>query len=88
MDAGSLSAADSAKILDLVRKFDRIFGFLNVDAAKKADIPQEIIELAQKRVEAKKNKDWASADALRNEIQSAGYIIEDAPGNTFRIKKA
>ena len=88
MDAGSLSAADSAKILDLFRKFDRIFGFLNVDAAKKADIPQEIIELAQKRVEAKKNKDWASADALRNEIQSAGYIIEDAPGNTFRIKKA
>ena len=88
MDAGSLSAADSAKILDLFRKFDRIFGFLNVDAAKKADIPQEIVELAQKRVEAKKNKDWASADALRNEIQSAGYIIEDAPGNTFRIKKA
>ena len=88
MDAGQISAADAAKILELFRKFDRVFGYLNVDEAKKADIPDEIINLAQQRVEAKKNKDWATADALRNQIQGAGYIIEDAPGNTFRIKKA
>ena len=88
MDAGQISTADAAKILDLFRKFDRIFGFLNVDEAKKADIPQEIIDMAQRRVDAKKNKDWAAADALRKEIQDAGYIIEDAPGGTFRIKKA
>ena len=55
MDAGQISAADGAKILDLFRKFDRIFGFLNVDEAKKADIPQEIMDMAQRRVDAKKN---------------------------------
>ena len=44
--------------------------------------------MAQRRVDAKKNKDWATADALRKEIQDAGYIIEDAPGGAFRIKKA
>ena len=88
MDAGQISAADGAKILDLFRKFDRIFGFLNVDEAKKADIPQEIMDMAQRRVDAKKNKDWTTADALRKEIQDAGYIIEDAPGGAFRIKKA
>ncbi len=88
MDAGQISAADAAKILELFRKFDCVFGYLNVDEAKKADIPEEIVNLAQQRVEAKKNKDWATADALRNQIQGAGYIIEDAPGNTFRIKKA
>ena len=88
MDAGEISAADGAKILDLFRKFDRIFGFLNVDEARKADIPEEITAMAQRRVDAKKNKDWATADALRKEIQDAGYIIEDAPGGAFRIKKA
>ena len=88
MDAGQISAADAAKILDLFRKFDNIFGYLNVDDAKKVDIPQEIIDMAQRRADAKKNKDWAAADALRNEIQSAGYLIEDAPGGAFRIKKA
>jgi cysteinyl-tRNA synthetase len=88
MDAGQLSAADAAKVLDLFRKFDNIFGCLNVDDAKKADIPQDIVDMAQRRADAKKNKDWATADALRNEIQSAGYLIEDAPGGAFRIKKA
>ncbi len=88
MDAGQISAEDAAKILDLFRKFDNIFGYLNVDEAKKADIPQEIIDMAQRRADAKKNKDWAAADALRNEIQAAGYLIEDAPGGAFRIKKA
>ena len=32
------------------------------------DIPTEVTELADKRIEAKKNKDFALADELRNKI--------------------
>jgi hypothetical protein len=40
-------------------------------------IPQEVIDLAQKRVEARNNKDYALSDQLRDEIATKGYIVKD-----------
>ena len=51
------------------------------------EIPEEITELANKRAEAKKAKDYAEADRLRNEIQAKGYTVKDVPGG-FKIEKA
>ena len=34
------------------------------------------------RLEAKKNKDWATADAIRNELKEQGIILEDTPQGT------
>lgn len=38
--------------------------------------------LILKRTEAKKNKDWATADAIRNELREQGIILEDSPTGT------
>lgn len=43
----------------------------------KSDIPAEVMELVEKRAQAKKAKDWASADALRAQITEMGYVVED-----------
>ena len=88
LDSNSLSKVDADKLLATFRKFDRIFGFLNVDEAKKDEIPAEIIALAEARIQAKLDKNYAEADRIREEIKMAGYIIEDAPKNTYRIKKS
>ena len=40
-------------------------------------IPEEIERLADERMQAKKNKDWAKADALRTEITAKGYVVID-----------
>lgn len=88
LDSNSLSKVDADKFLATFRKFDRIFGFLNVDDAKKDEIPAEIIALAEARIQAKLDKNYAEADRIREEIKMAGYIIEDAPKNTYRIKKS
>ena len=45
----------------------------------------EIIDLAEKREEAKTIKDWKLADAIRNEIESMGYKIMDQKGGGFKI---
>jgi cysteinyl-tRNA synthetase len=87
LDSNSLSKVDADKFLATFRKFDRIFGFLNVDEAKKDEIPAEIIALAEARIQAKLDKNYAEAERIREEIKMAGYIIEDAPKNTYRIKK-
>ena len=48
-------------------------------------IPPEIIEKAEKRKAAKLNKDWTLADAIRDEITEAGFVIEDTP-DSYRLK--
>lgn len=42
----------------------------------------EIEALIAKRTDAKKNKDWATADAIRNELKERGIILEDSPTGT------
>ncbi len=62
-------------------------GFLAVQYAlglalaepEKAAAPQEVVDLAQQRWEAKQAKDWAAADSLRDQVTAAGWQIKDAP---------
>jgi len=46
------------------------------------DDASEIEALIAKRAEAKKNKDWGTADAVRNELKERGIILEDGPQGT------
>ena len=68
---------------ELLKKFDTVLA-LDIDSTKPAklmeqkEIPEEIINLAEKRKQARDNKDWAESDRLRDEIQSKGYIIKDS----------
>lgn len=51
-------------------------------------IPEEILALAKQRQEARQNKNWQEADALRKKIQEAGYVVEDGPeGVKVRLKE-
>ena len=87
-DSGALTAAGAAKILDCCRDFDRIFGCLDVDAAPAAEeFPAEVVAMAEERSAARKNKNWAESDRLRDAIKAAGYLIEDAPGGVWNLKK-
>ena len=77
----------SNQIYLLALDFDRVFGLKLADnIEKEIDIPEDIKELAEKRWNAKKSKDWATADALRNEIISKGYQLLDTK-NGYEIKK-
>lgn len=80
--AGDRTAADDVK---QVRQTYSLLGLFKSDAesylaavsADGAEIPEEIKRLAERRWQAKANKNWAEADALRNEIDKAGYLVKD-----------
>jgi cysteinyl-tRNA synthetase len=69
---------DKAK-LDLLYDFDKVLG-LDLDKVteeKTSDVPAEIMELINKRNEAKKAKDFKLADEIRNKLKELGYEIID-----------
>ena len=69
----------SVDIYNLVLKFDKALGLeLDKEEIVSQVIPQEIVELAEKRLVARKNKDFATSDNLRDEISNLGYEIKDS----------
>ena len=68
-------------------KIVELTGVLGILLDLEDEIPEEITELANKRAEAKKAKDYAEADRIRDEIQAKGYTVKDVPGG-FKIEKA
>ena len=56
-------------------------------AHEKEKAPKEVKELAEKRLEARNQKDWELSDKLRDEIKQKGYLVEDTKEG-YRLKKA
>lgn len=50
-----------------------------IEEASKADIPTDIQDLAERRWQAKQNKDWAASDQLRDKLTVLGWTIKDTP---------
>jgi len=50
-----------------------------IEEASSVDVPADIAELAERRWQAKQNKDWAASDALRDELSALGWTIKDTP---------
>lgn len=60
--------------------FDELTGVLGLLYNRKTnEIPTEVMDLVNQRAEAKKAKDWPTADALRAKITEMGYVVEDTP---------
>jgi cysteinyl-tRNA synthetase len=72
--------------LYLLHDFDQVLGF-GLKDIKTEEIPVEIMNLVEEREDARKNKDFAKSDELRNVIQAKGYILEDSAGGA-KVKKA
>jgi cysteinyl-tRNA synthetase len=71
-----MSGKTALAVSNLWKKLDTVLGFLE---PPKAEVPQELLDMAAARVEAKKNKDWAEADRLRDAVAAAGWTIQDTP---------
>jgi cysteinyl-tRNA synthetase len=73
-------AAAAAPVVAAVREFTGALGL--AIGGEAGEVPDEMLDLARRRDEARAAKDWATADSLRDEIQAAGYVVEDTPSGT------
>ena len=88
---------NAATKLALVAEYDTVLGLDLIKAAEKLSVKEEkpvsddpfvreIEELIQKRADAKKAKDYATADAIRKELSDKGVtLVDTAQGTTYKI---
>ncbi len=49
-------------------------------------LPKEVVELLDKRLISRKDKDFSESDRLRDEIRKLGYIVKDSPDGQEMVK--
>ncbi len=64
-------------ILDFFKEINDIFGFMKTD--HELGLEEEIEDLISQRDEARRAKDWARADEIRDRLRAQGIILEDTP---------
>ena len=83
----------SKQFADLILDFDRVLG-LDLESAEKylkdqakISVPNEVMELLEKRKKAREEKNWELSDILRDEIKNMGYLIKDDKTGKQEIQK-
>jgi cysteinyl-tRNA synthetase len=93
MDEKRLSKEEAEEIYKMMMKLDRVLGVIGerrkvvthtpgltfdvILAKNDRGISEEVKELVQRREEARKSKDWKTADEIRGKLKAMGIIIED-----------
>ncbi len=65
-----------------IREFENLTSVLGLDFAKEELLDEEIEALIQQRIEARKNRDFALADRIRDELKDQNIILEDTAQGT------
>ncbi|MBN2738097.1 MAG: cysteine--tRNA ligase [Spirochaetales bacterium] len=80
------SISDEEKLYT-IKKMDAVFGLSLDKEPVKLDLDGEIQKLVDDRTTARKNKDWARADEIRDKLLDMGIVLEDTPQGVRWKKK-
>ena len=81
IDQGEVSMKDASVVHLFFSHLDNILGILGERMETQA-LPEDAKRLIRERDQARANKDWATADRIRNELLAMGVVIEDTPTGT------
>ena len=88
MDDNKLSRGEAEQVYELMMRFDKVLGVIGEVKKEEEKLPKEAEELIRKREEARKVRDWETADRIRERLKAMGVIVEDTPqGVKWRIEK-
>ena len=80
-----LKETKSQDVYNTLMNFNQVLG-LNFEEENE-EIPENVNDLAQRRWQAKKDRDFALADKLREEISNLGYEVKDTREGYQILKK-
>lgn len=76
-----LQSGSKALITDAIKLFDELTGVLGIvyPHEKEETLDDDIEKLIEARQAARKAKNWAEADRIRDELKEKGIVLEDTP---------
>jgi cysteinyl-tRNA synthetase len=88
LDNGELSKREAEKTLEIFLRISEVLGFeFGKEEILDKELEKEIEEKISLRERARKEKDFKTADAIRNELLLKGIILEDTPNGTRWTKE-
>ena len=82
---GSAHPGTKSLLAEAGNKLSELGGLLGIVSEARTEIPAEIEQWAQERVQLKSQKKYKEADEIRERVAAAGFMIEDIPGGQFRV---
>ena len=73
-----------AEVIATILFYEKILGISAKEI--KDELPAEALTLLEQRQEARKTKNYALADEIRNQLQSMGYTVKDTPQGPQLLK--
>ena len=90
IDSDELGQGDAAEVLAAFDEFDKVLGVISLRRAEEAQpgVPvDEIEQLIADRKAARARRDFAAADAIRDDLDARGVALEDTPAGTTWKRK-
>jgi len=82
----TLTMRDREAALQFIEGLGDALGFKFGKGASEDEVPEEVTDLIAKRDEARRQRHFAEADRLRDEIRVKGFVVEDTPAGR-RVKR-
>jgi cysteinyl-tRNA synthetase len=83
LDAGVVKPGEARAALAVYDELDRVLGVLQPPAAT---VDPEVLALVEQRQAARKAKNWAESDRLRDAIAAKGWVVQDTAQGA-KVKK-
>lgn len=84
LDQDEVGRDGAGAVLQLLDELDTVTGILGDGPAQEA--PQAVLDLVAERQQARRNKDFARSDAIRDQLLAEGWVIEDTADGP-RVKR-
>jgi cysteinyl-tRNA synthetase len=85
IDNTGSSGRDLQEVLNVMLRFDTVLGVLETEEKELSD---DLRRLIDEREEARRRRDWVTADKIRVDLLERGVVLEDTPeGVTWKIKQ-
>ena len=87
IDANELSRNNATAVIEFLKSVDSVLGVMKFES-EKLELSAEVKKLIEEREIARKEKNFARADELRNKLKELGYALDDTLGGAKARKIA
>jgi cysteinyl-tRNA synthetase len=80
LSSSSMTKGDARAFKEAIERMNQVFAVFG--KGEKLSLDEEVESLIEERIQARARRDFQRADAIRNELEERGIVLEDSPAGT------